>query len=151
MARKLGTEELLYIATSAPTTEADHGDAAYSKIGYLISADLSVEGDAIIARDKDAGAFGYPLAGNKSATMNITFNREMVGDTAQDAIETAALSNTLTDQTVWFNLTTTTASDKGRWGTGVVTSFAITSSNDEVAEGSATIALSNTYTVHTEA
>lgn len=151
MARKLGTDEGLYIATTAPTTAADHGDAAYSLFGYVIGVDLNIEGESIIARDKDAGAFGYPLAGAKSGTMTVSFHRNFTGDTAQEAVEDAALATTLTGQTVYYNLTSTTASDKGRHGTAVVTSHTLSSNVDEFGEGSITMALQSTYTRHTEA
>lgn len=150
MARKLGTEELFYVATSAPTTANDKDDAAYSLFGLLKTWDMSIDGEAIIAQDKDAGAFGYALAGNKTATISGTFNREMTGDTGQDRVEDAALATSLSGQTIYFVKTTATSGDDGRHGSGVINNFSISSSDGEVAEGSFTMTLSSTYTRFTE-
>jgi len=151
MAKKKGNEELLYIASTAPSVAADAADAAYNLFSNATSTSLTIESDEIDGSDKDTGAFGDPYPGIKNITLEVGFNRDFTGPTAQAAVETAALATTVAGATLWGLLTTDVAADEGRHFSGRVTGFSLNSDHSGIGTGSLTLKLSGAYTVFTEA
>ena len=151
MGKKKGNEEKFYAASSAPTVPADTADAAYNLFSNATTTSLSIESDEIDGSDKDTGAFGDPFPGTKSITLEIGFNRDFTGPTAQAAIEAAALATTAAGSTIWGLLTTGVAGDEGRHFSGRILGFSLNSDHTGIGTGSLTLRLSGAYTVFTEA
>lgn len=151
MAKKKGNEELLYLATSTPTIATDKDDAAYSLLTNVKSTSLSIESDEVDGADKDTGSFGDPYPGLKNITLEVTFNRDFAGATAQDAVEAAGLATTAAGATLWGILTTAVTADTGRHFSGRVLNFSISSDAESIGEASMTMRLIGAYTTFTEA
>lgn len=151
MAKKLGNEELLYIATTLPTVLADKDDAAYNLLSNLKTFRLGVESDQIDGGDKDSGSFGDPYPGRKNVPIEFSYNRQFNAPTAQAAIETAALATTAAGAELWWIKTTGVAGDRGRHGKMRVLGHNLTSDDQQLGEITITAQNIGAYTTFTEA
>lgn len=151
MAKKLGNEELFYIATTLPTVLTDKDDAAYSLLSNLKTFRLGVESDQIDGSDKDSGSFGDPFPGLKNVPLEFSYNRQFNGNTAQTAVETAALATTAAGAELWWIKTTGVVGDKGRHGKLRILGHNLTSDNQQIGEITVTAQNIGAYTPFTEA
>lgn len=114
----LGNEELVYVATTAPTDASDPEDAAYSEVGMNTGQSIQSRATVTEIRNKQGSA---TKAGTETATMTVSVNTSYTGDDGQDALRTAHFTNP--KPSVWILATSGAVGDRNVQITAQVTGY----------------------------
>lgn len=134
--RHLGNDQLLYVATTAPTDGSDETDPAYELVGLLVSNNFNGEGDIIRAADKAVSGFTSGLIGTRSYSLDVEAHRKNVADTGQAIVRDAWLNGTTT---IYWLVTTGVDFDTCVYGTAAVGSYGENNPTNDYATMTATL------------
>lgn len=114
--RSVGNDELVYVATTAPTVPSSKDDAAYDIVGLQTSFNYQVQGQEVQIRDKRGSAIKYG-ANTRSATLGV--NTSLTADDGQTIMDNAAESES-PKTTVYVLITSGVNGDRFRHFTAEV-------------------------------
>ena len=107
--RHIGNDELVFVASAAPTAPADPTDAAYKRLGLQASFSYSSQAQATEIRDKLGSGTFY---GSNTRTATLGANTSFEGDDAQTTLTNAAEASPKPD--VWVLITSGVSGERAR-------------------------------------
>lgn len=114
MAREIANAQLLYVASSVPSTPDEI--AEYTVIEQVANLSWDLQAEEITATDRDGSAV---LAGEVTTTVSFSVNADNKTGTAGQELVWAAL---IAKSTLWWLITTDVTGDMQVYGDGKVTS-----------------------------
>ena len=114
--------ELLYVSTTAPSTEsAARLPASYTKLGLVSGDTLALSKNMIDANDKDTGIWTEQIPGRNSGTISVQGNRPKDGNAGQTVVRNAFITDP--SPLVYWLRTDNTVGDLAVHGKGYVESY----------------------------
>jgi hypothetical protein len=130
--------ELLYVSTSEPATEAAARlPGSYTRAGMVKSDSLQVNVNMIDANDKDVGDFNAEIPGRSSGQIQIAGNRPKDGNAGQIIIRNARAAGTK----LYFLKSDNVIGDIACHGSAYVSAYQEGSDDEAIRAFSATLSL----------